>query len=110
MRETTNDGRLREGSAKEPSHAASLAAEFDAFYTRWLPRTYGYAAAHLGDTPRAEAVTRAVLTAALRAGVASSEAAIGRQLFTLLRRELARELRREPVRASSQDPRTLRRA
>ncbi|HEU4428747.1 MAG TPA: hypothetical protein VFT98_08335 [Myxococcota bacterium] len=93
--------------AGETSRALTARTAFDAFYDAWLPRTYGYAAAQLGDPARAEAVTRAALRRALLAGIAlGGEAAIGRQLLALLKAELATEQRRAPLRAGAGSPST----
>jgi hypothetical protein len=97
-----------EAGAREAQSEAILAAWFDAFYERWLPRIYHYAAARLADPARAEVATRAVLMAALRAGIADGEDAIARQLLSLLKAELVREGQRTPARvllASTQDQR-----
>jgi hypothetical protein len=111
--EMTNPDEPKGARAGETSRALTARAEFDAFYDTWLPRTYGYAAAHLGDPARAEAVTREVLSRALQTGLASGgQAAIGRQLLALLKAELATEQRRAPLRAGAGSPaaQALRRA
>jgi len=113
VEQMANAAEPRGARADETSRALTARAEFDAFFDTWLPRTYGYAAAQLGDAARAEAVTREVLRRALHTGLADGgEAAIGRQLLALLKAELATEPRRAPLRAgtASASAQALRRA
>jgi ADP-ribose pyrophosphatase YjhB (NUDIX family) len=70
---------------RRPSRAA-----FDEFYERWMPRVYRFVARRLRTRAEAEAVTRATLEAAVRAGLAAGDAELATSLLALARAEIAR--------------------
>lgn len=75
-------------SAAAPS--LTQRAAFEAFFATWFPRVYAFAAARLPYRAAAEAVTRAVLEAAVRGGLAGTSTPSAHRLLALARAEVAR--------------------
>jgi len=73
-----------------PPQQLTSRVAFDELYERWMPRVYRFVARRLRTRAEAEAVTRATLEAAARAGFAAGDAALAASLLTLARAEIAR--------------------
>jgi DNA-directed RNA polymerase specialized sigma24 family protein len=73
-----------------PPRQLTSRAAFDEFYERWMPRVYRFVARRLRTRAEAEAVTRATLEAAVRAGFAAGDAEAATSLLALARAEIAR--------------------
>lgn len=76
---------MSEGAGDFTSRAA-----FDAFFARWLPRVYRFAAQRLTTSAEAEAATRAILEAAARARLVAAEQDVAASLLAIAKAELAR--------------------
>jgi DNA-directed RNA polymerase specialized sigma24 family protein len=84
-----------DGGVSAGARGFTARGEFDAFYARWMPRIYAFAVHRTAGRADAEAVTRAVLEAAVRAGLVGADADAAPRLLAQTRLELAR--RRPPL-------------
>jgi DNA-directed RNA polymerase specialized sigma24 family protein len=73
-----------------PPRQLTSRTAFDEFYERWMPRVYRFVARRLRTRAEAEAVTRAALEAAVRAGFAAEDAALATSLLSFAGAEIAR--------------------
>ncbi len=82
------EAKKSDGTAPLTSRAA-----FEAFFTRWLPRVYRFAARQLPTQGEAEAATRVILEAAVRARLVGADGEIAIRLLAIARAEIARRRR-----------------
>ena len=84
---------LFDAPVSAPSHARLERARFDTFFAEWFPRVYQLAALQLGERALAESATRAVLAAAIRAGLVGAQAELAPRLLAITHAEIARARR-----------------
>jgi DNA-directed RNA polymerase specialized sigma24 family protein len=75
---------MRPDTRTAPSRAA-----FDAFFSRWYPRVYGFAARRLASRELAEGATRATLARALELGLLDTGDERAAVLLALAKEEIA---------------------